>query len=115
MNNSKIILAALVSSKLDLEEYLAPIRKKLLSQGNEILHELIQRRGVSRSKTEGGSKNMDAPLNPKTYLGSGKILELKDIVSEKNPDAVLFLNELSGSQVSSIESIIECEVELLKI
>lgn len=113
VENQKIIIAALISSKLDIEKFLNPFRKKLTANGNEIVGELIQRRGVSRSKKVGGSKNMDVPLNPKTILGSGKILELKKEVANKQPELVIFLNQLNETQKQIIEDIIECKIAII--
>ena len=111
--NKKIIIAALISSKLDKEAFLNPIRENLISKGNQIIGEVIQRRGVSRNKKVGGSKNMDAPMNPKTYLGSGKILELKEEVKNTQPELVVFLNNLNKNQQTIIEELIDCEIEII--
>ena len=112
MNKKKIILVALISSKTDIETFLNPVRKWFLEKEHEIIHELIQRKGVSRSKKPGGAKKLETPLNAKTYLGSGKVLELKKIVEEKKPEKVVFLNNLSAHQASNVEEIISCKVEV---
>jgi len=114
VRNKKVIIAGLISSKSDKEELLNPIRKKLIVGGNKIISELIQRRGVSRSKRNGGSNKMDAPLNSKTIMGNGKILELKAEVENKQIEVVVFLNELKKTQKAQIEKIIECEVITVK-
>ena len=114
VKNKRVIIAALISSKLDKEEFLNPIRKELIDNGNEIIGEIIQRRGVSRGRKVGDSKKLDAPMNSKTILGSGKILELKKEVETKRAEFVVFLNELKKNQKIVIEKIIGCEVEVIK-
>lgn len=49
-------------------------------------------------------------LNKATYMGIGKLEELKDLVLRLNPDVVVFNNELTGSQLRNIEECIECRV-----
>lgn len=44
------------------------------------------------------------------YIGSGKVLEIKDYVDNLDADMVIFNNELSGSQVRNLEEIIGCRV-----
>lgn len=65
--NKKIIISGLVSSKINLEAFLVAIRDEIKKHNGEIVAELIQRRGVSRSNKPGGSDKLDLPLNAKTY------------------------------------------------
>ena len=48
--------------------------------------------------------------NDKYLLGKGKLEELKNLVLELNPDAVIFDNELSPAQNQNIQDILEVEV-----
>ena len=48
--------------------------------------------------------------NDKYLLGKGKLEELKSLVLELNPDAVIFDNELSPAQNQNIQDILEVEV-----
>lgn len=41
--------------------------------------------------------------DPKTFIGSGKLIEIRDYVSEYNVDIVIFDDELSGTQIRNIE------------
>jgi GTP-binding protein HflX len=41
--------------------------------------------------------------NPRTFVGSGKLHEIRDFVVEKNIDLVIFDDELSASQIRNIE------------
>lgn len=68
----KIIISGLISSKIDLNEFLIPIRKIINDNGDEIIEEFVQRRGVSRSNKPGGSKSLNLPLSNRTYISIGK-------------------------------------------
>jgi GTPase len=49
-------------------------------------------------------------VNSRHYIGSGKIEELINLVSEQNADILVFNNELSGSQLKNIEEKTNCAV-----
>ncbi|PKR81461.1 GTPase HflX [Brumimicrobium salinarum] len=48
--------------------------------------------------------------NPKTYLGSGKISEVKEYVLKNNIDMVIFDDDLSPSQLRNIERLFEIKI-----
>lgn len=48
--------------------------------------------------------------NPKTFIGSGKIQEIKAFVNTHNIDIVIFDDELSPSQLRNIERIMEIKI-----
>lgn len=48
------------------------------------------------------TQRLDLP-NPKTFIGSGKLKEVKDFVEEEEIDLVIFDDELSPSQLRNIE------------
>lgn len=48
--------------------------------------------------------------DPKTYLGSGKVAEIGRFVKEEKIDLVIFDDELSPSQIKSIEKILDTKV-----
>lgn len=48
--------------------------------------------------------------NPKTYVGTGKLNEIKEYVDENKIDLVIFDDELSPSQLRNIERAIEIKV-----
>ena len=54
-------------------------------------------------------QNLPIP-NPKTYVGSGKIEEIRDYVKSKDISLVIFDDELSPSQLRNIEKILECKI-----
>jgi len=49
-------------------------------------------------------------INPKTFVGSGKVEELKLAVKHHNPEAVIFDEELSPRQNRELENILKCRV-----
>lgn len=55
------------------------------------------------------TQNLPYP-DPKTYLGSGKLNEVRDYVSEHNIDLAVFDDELTPSQNRNIEKILGCKI-----
>ena len=55
------------------------------------------------------TQKMDS-YNNATYIGSGKLLELKNLTDIHNPDLVVFLDELSPVQLRNIGSVLNCEI-----
>lgn len=51
-----------------------------------------------------------AQPHPKTFLGSGKIEEVKEYVEENEIDVVIFDDELSPSQLRNVERIFNCKI-----
>jgi GTPase len=49
-------------------------------------------------------------INPKTFLGSGKVEEIKQAVIHHCPEAVIFDEELSPRQNRELEQILKCRV-----
>tara|TARA_B100000900_G_scaffold392280_1_gene387623 strand:- start:830 stop:2017 length:1188 start_codon:yes stop_codon:yes gene_type:complete len=54
-------------------------------------------------------QNLPVP-NPKTYVGSGKIEEIRDYVKSKEISLVIFDDELSPSQLRNVEKILGCKI-----
>lgn len=54
-------------------------------------------------------QRLDVP-HPRTYLGSGKIQEVKNFVKSKEVDLIIFDDELTPSQLKSLESILDAKV-----
>lgn len=55
------------------------------------------------------TQNLDHPIS-KTYIGSGKLLEIKQQIDVLNANLVVFLDELSPIQLKNIEAVLDCEV-----
>lgn len=49
-------------------------------------------------------------VNPRTYIGKGKVFEIQQFVKEKGISLVIFNDELSGIQIRNLEEILECRV-----
>ena len=47
---------------------------------------------------------------PNHYFGSGKTLELKELLEEKEVDTIVCNDELSPSQLQNIEKVLDCEI-----
>ena len=48
--------------------------------------------------------------NPKTFVGTGKIEEIRDYIKEHEIEMAIFDDELSPSQLRNIERVLECKV-----
>lgn len=77
------------------ENSLAELRALAETAGSEILEGLIQRR--------------DKP-DPATYIGSGKVVELRQIVASTGADTVICDGELSPSQLRQLEERVKVKV-----
>ena len=55
------------------------------------------------------TQNLPYP-DPKTYLGSGKLNEVRDYVAEHKIDLAVFDDELTPSQARNIEKILGCKI-----
>ncbi len=55
------------------------------------------------------TQKMSGP-DSRTYIGTGKLNEIRDFVKENKVDIVIFDDELSGSQIKNIEAVLECRI-----
>lgn len=55
------------------------------------------------------TQRLDVP-HPKTFIGSGKLGEVRDYVKEEEIDMVIFDDELSPSQLRNIERELKCRI-----
>ncbi len=109
----KIIITGVAPQKTGSEDLLQELETYLKDKGGIIVGRVIQRRGVSRSTKPGGSKQSDQPLDPSTYIGKGKALELKELCHETTCDLIICINTLSNGQVETLEELTHCKVLLL--
>jgi len=79
----------------DLPRSLEELRRLADTAGARVLGELVQRRGG---------------VHPPTFLGKGKLADLKALVGELEADLVLFNDDLSPSQVRNLEKELEAKV-----
>jgi GTP-binding protein HflX len=79
-------------------------------EANEYLKEL-----AFLTETAGGipvkkfTQRLDTP-NSATFVGSGKLAEIKEFVDEQEIDLVIFDDELTPTQLRNIEKELECKV-----
>lgn len=94
----KVVLIGIVSREQDeekLKEYLDELEFLTYTAGGE-----VQKRF---------SQKMDMP-NPKTFIGSGKMEEVRFYVKENEIGTAIFDDELSPAQQKNIERILQCKV-----
>jgi len=94
----KAILVGVISkqqNEVKVQEYLDELEFLTYTAGGEVMKRFVQR--------------MDLP-NPKTYIGSGKIIEIAAFVDENEIGAVIFDDELSAVQQRNIEKIMRCKI-----
>ncbi len=48
--------------------------------------------------------------NPKTFIGEGKLQEIKQFIDENEIAIVIFDDELTGTQLRNIEKILQCRI-----
>jgi hypothetical protein len=90
-----VVLVGLFSAKdRDYRDRLDALQARVTALGGAVLDRFVQRRGVSY----GGVRLMSAPLSRRFLIGSGKLEEIATTCSNRNVDAVVFVNDLSGYQ-----------------
>lgn len=82
-------------SAADADASLAELAALAETAGSEVLEGLIQRR--------------DKP-DPSTYIGSGKAVELREVVLATGADTVICDGELSPAQLNSLEKVVKVKV-----
>jgi len=78
-----------------VKEYLDELEFLTYTAGGEVEERFVQR--------------IDVP-NPKTYIGSGKMEEVRQFVKENDIGSVIFDDELSPAQQNNIEKLLRCKV-----
>jgi len=80
--------------------------------GASVVGTVIQRRGVSRSPRPGGAQKLRVAISAATYMGSGKVKELAELVRKVEAAAVVFCNRLSPAQLRRVGKIVDVPVIL---
>ncbi|APG60944.1 GTPase HflX [Christiangramia salexigens] len=94
----KAVLIGIVTKEQNeekLEEYLDELEFLTYTAGGEVIKRFTQR--------------MDMP-NPKTFIGTGKMEDVREFVKEHEIGAVIFDDELSPAQQKNIEKILKCKI-----
>ena len=98
LTHEKAVLIGIVTKEQGhdkLEEYLDELEFLTYTAGGEVIKRF--------------SQNMDKP-NTKTFIGTGKMNELKQFVDENDVGTAIFDDELSPAQQKNIEKILKCKV-----
>jgi len=98
LNYEKSVLIGVITREQPeekMKEYLDELEFLTFTAGGEVLKRFVQR--------------IDVP-NPKTYIGTGKILEVAEFVEEHEIGAVIFDDELSPAQQKNIERELKCKI-----
>ena len=98
LNYEKSVLIGVITKaqpEEKMKEYLDELEFLTYTAGGEVLKRFVQR--------------IDVP-NPKTYIGSGKMLEVAEFVKEHEIGAVIFDDELSPGQQKNIERELKCKI-----
>lgn len=77
------------------EEFLDELEFLAYTAGGQVLGRFVQK--------------LNYP-NPKTFIGSGKIEEIRSFVDDNDISTVIFDDELSPAQIKNIERILECKI-----
>ena len=94
----KAILIGLILKnqlKEEADEYLDELQFLALTSGAHTIKVFIQK--------------MDTP-HPATFVGKGKINEIKQFVKENEIDMAIFDDDLEATQIRNIERILECKI-----
>lgn len=97
VDTEKAVLAGIILPDFggDPHDPLSELRSLADTAGAEIADELLQK--------------MMKP-KPGTFIGTGKLRELAEMVKAHEADVVLFENDLSPRQIANIEEVVECKV-----
>ena len=94
----KIVLVGIITSgqkETEAAEYLKELAFLTETAGGVPVKQFMQR--------------MDTP-NPATFVGTGKLDEIREYVRENDVDLVIFDDDLSPSQLRNIEKALECRI-----
>ncbi len=98
LTHEKAVLIGIVTQHQDeekLKEYLDELEFLTYTAGGEVSKRFSQK--------------LDTP-NPKTFIGSGKMNDVRDFVQENEIGTAIFDDELSPAQQKNIEKILKCKV-----
>lgn len=110
-NHPKWVVCALLSARIkNPDKIMQEMEAFIVGRGDEVVGTLLQRRGVSRSKTKGGSNRMDMPLTQRTLFGPGKTQELAALAQSVEASHLLIFNSITGGQRHALAELTGTEV-----
>lgn len=74
------------------------------------LDELADLAKTAGAQTAGRLIQARESIHPATYIGKGKLEELKDLLWETEADGIICDDELTGSQIGNLEAELSCKV-----
>ena len=98
INLEKAVLIGVITKEQDevqSKEYLDELEFLTFTAGGEVLKRFTQK--------------MDMP-NPKTFIGKGKMEDVRQYIKDNNVGTAIFDDELSAAQERNISKILECKV-----
>ena len=98
VTSEKAVLIGVVTQNQDEEEsneYLDELEFLTLTAGGKAVKRFTQR--------------LEKP-NPKTFIGAGKLEDVKDYMEAHHIETAIFDDELSSSQLRNIEKVLDCKV-----
>ncbi len=96
--SEKAVLIGIISQKQDeiqSTEYLDELEFLTLTAGGVAVKRFVQK--------------MEKP-NPKTFLGVGKLEEVRDYIESNHIGTAIFDDELSPAQIRNIEKVLDCKI-----
>jgi GTP-binding protein HflX len=96
--SEKAVLIGVITQQQDetkSEEYLDELEFLTLTAGGVTVKRFVQK--------------MEKP-NPKTFLGAGKLEEVRDFIEANTIGTAIFDDELSPAQIRNIEKVLDCKI-----
>lgn len=97
-NIEDVVLIGVITGQQNEEkskEYLDELEFLTFTAGGKAVKRFVQK--------------LDFP-NPKTFLGKGKLEEVKEFINKNGIESVIFDDELNPSQLRNIEKVLECKI-----
>ena len=97
-NIENVVLVGVITkeqNELKSTEYLDELEFLTYTAGGTVIKRFTQR--------------LEYP-NPKTFIGTGKLEEVKDFIDSKKVKTVIFDDELNPAQLRNIEKILDCKI-----
>lgn len=98
----RALLVGVYSSRIDPEPRLDELASLVDAARAVPVHRIVQRRPHNVAD--------DRPLHPATYVGKGKVEEIKEAVEDHEANVVVFDHELGPAQVRELEKRLGCRV-----
>ncbi|MBS9767328.1 MAG: GTPase HflX [Flavobacteriaceae bacterium] len=98
VTSEETVLIGIVTQHQDIDkanEYLDELDFLTLTAGGKVVKRFLQK--------------MDNP-NPKTFVGTGKLEEIRQYIVANNIETVIFDDELTAAQLRNIEKILNCKI-----